>query len=102
MAGFVSALAKQTGLNATEEADLLVEMTREARKVSTDTLKVGLIDRQTVDKILPVSINPQPQSFTRVFFYLTSATGQEKLTAPLIQKVTRDGDTVVEVGVLGY
>ena len=102
LAGFVSALAKQTGLNATEETDLLVEMTREARKVSTDTLKVGLIDRQTVDKILPVSINPQPQSFTRVFFYLTSATGQEKLTAPLIQKVTRDGDTVVEVGVLGY
>lgn len=103
LAEFVALVADKVGLNATEQADLLVEMTREANKLSGKTLKVGLFTRETLDKLLPVSINPHPRSFTRLLFYLTSASGKEKLTEPALQKVDRNGDNVVvEVGAVGF
>ena len=99
---FVSSLAQKSGLNSAEEKSLQVEMTREAKKLSATTLKIGLIDRSTLDKVLPVSITPQPQTYYRLFFYVTKADVKEKLATPTLQKLAREGDTVVELGVLGF
>ena len=103
LAEFVGLVANKAGLTATEQSDLLIEMNREANKLSGKFLKVGLFARETVDKLLPVTIKPQPQSFTRLLFYLTSVGGNEKLSEPLVQKVERSGDNVVvEVGAVGF
>ena len=99
---FVDSVSQKLGLNSSEKEGLLIEITREADKLSAKTLKVGLLDRDVLDKVLPVSITPQPQAFHRVFFYVTSADAKESLESPSLQKLTRDGDTVVELGVLGF
>ena len=98
---FVSSVAEKLGLNSAEKESLLVEMTRETNKLSAETLKIGLLDRQVLDKVLPVSITPQPQSYYRLFFSVTSTYPKEKLETPTLQKIAREGDTVVELGVLG-
>ena len=77
-------------------------MTREANKLSAKNLRVGLLDRQLIDKVLPVSITPQPKTYHRLFFYITSANAKESLESPSIQKLTRGTDTVVELGVVGF
>lgn len=99
---FADLVAAKAGLNLEERADLLVEIKREARKQTGEKLKIGLLDRNTVDELLPVTITPQPQSYSRMLFYLTSANTKEKLREPSIQKVERGGDlVVVELGAVG-
>ncbi|MBI4226341.1 hypothetical protein HY612_04475 [Candidatus Roizmanbacteria bacterium] len=95
-------LALKLGLNSSEKESLLVELTREANQLSSRTLKVGLLDRQLVDKLLPVSVTPLPDNYHRVLFYVTSGNVKEKLQTPSLQKLIREGDTVVEVGAVSF
>ena len=99
---FADSVSQKLGLNLQEKESLLVELTREANKLTSKTLKVGLLERKTLDEVIPVSIEPQPQSYHRVIFYVTSAGSKDHLETPTLQKLTRAGDTVVEVGVLGF
>ena len=100
---FVNLVATKAGLNSYEKSDLLVELTREARKQTTDMLKVGLLKRNIVDELLPVVITPKPQSYSRMLFYLTSANSNENLHEPTLTKVERDDElVVVEVGAVGF
>lgn len=99
---FVNSVSQKLGLNLSEKESLLVELTREAKKLSTKTLKVGLLHREMLDKVLPVSITPQPQTYHRIFFYVTSASSKERLESPALQKLTRVGDTVVELGAVSF
>lgn len=99
---FVSTISEKTGLNGQEEAGLLVELTREVNRLSAAKLKVGILDRSILDKVLPVSITPQPETYHRFFFYVAPAGTEENLTAPVIEKLTRTENMVVELGVLGF
>src|SRR3989338_3189070 len=99
---FADSVSQKLGLNLQEKESLLVELTRAANKLTSKTLKVGLLERKTLDEVIPVSIEPQPQSYHRVIFYVTSTSSKERLESPAIQKLTRAGDTVVELGVLGF
>ena len=100
---FVDSVAASAGLNSEEKTDLLVELTKEAKKVNSDTLKVGLLDKAILDKVLPVSVTPQPDSYYRFLLFLTANEPGEKLSDPQIEKVQRDGDVVVvEVGAVSF
>src|SRR3989344_5468715 len=102
LAEFVNSLSEKAGLNESEEAGLMVELTREAGKLSASSLKVGFINKTVLDKVLPVSITPQPEAYHRFFLFVTAADPEEKLTTPTVEKLNRVEDMAVELGVLGF
>ncbi|OGK41114.1 hypothetical protein A3A74_02100 [Candidatus Roizmanbacteria bacterium RIFCSPLOWO2_01_FULL_35_13] len=99
---FINDVAEKAGLNSAEKTGLTIELTREVNKLSSSTLKVGLLDRAVLDQVLPVSITPQPEVYHRFFLYVTTADANEKLTSPTVDRLTRVDDLVVEIGVLGF
>ena len=99
---FVNSISKKAGLNVSEKAGLMIELTRETKKLSSANLKIGLLDREIIDKILPVSITPQPKTNHRFFLYVTEADPNEQLTSPNIEKLKRVDDMMIELGVLGF
>jgi len=101
LAEFVNSISNKAGLNLAERESLFIEMSRELNRLTGNFLKVGIVDRKILDKVLPVSITPQPEAYHRFFLYVTSAVPHEKLTQPTVEKLTRVDDMVVELGVLG-
>jgi len=95
-----SVLKDKLLLNEKEITDLRIELEREARKVHSDDLHLSFIERELIDKYLPISITPTPNNIERVFIYMRRAQDNEQATAPCLKPLTRSPYTVVETGVL--
>ena len=59
---------------------------------------VGVMDKQTVDQIEPLSINPIPDKIIRVRLYFEALKDKIKVSEPKIVTPKRSGFTVVEWG----
>lgn len=100
---FIDKLAEQLELNAAEKLSLSAELNKEKSNISAESLKIGIIDRQTLDKILPVQIYPQPETAERLIFYLTEGNPDNKINPPVLKPVDRNSDfSLVEIGAIGF
>lgn len=87
------------GLNTQEEERLIQDVQNELLDVkNSNFLKISIIPQVEIEKQLPLSINPQPESLYRIHLYLSSVYSNQTIKAPFIQPLNRSGFTVLELG----
>lgn len=96
---FVASLSQKVGLNTQEEKDLASELKRETATLSAKYLKVSFVEQSLLDEVLPINISPKPQQTYRLMLYIESTSSLYSLPAPRLERVWRNGYTVVETGV---
>jgi hypothetical protein len=96
----IANVGEKMQLTPTEIKDLQIEAERDIHSIQTDSLRISLMEQSVLDKYLPIQIEPKPQTIHRIHLFVEKAKDNELSTPPLIQKISRDGFTVVETGVI--
>ena len=94
-----SNVAINLGLNKTETDDLISEINRELYFVDWQEIKISIIDNYLIEKFVPLTIIPKPDSLSRLYFYLEDGAGKS-IENPSVSKITRRGLTIIETGVV--
>lgn len=99
------ALAQQMGLNPQETHALTTDVKRILSKdkfQSAPYVRISFVEPTTLNQQLPVEVNPQPQTFTRIHLLLEPLNKPPKKPAPpTLPKVTRSQYFyLIEVGAL--
>lgn len=85
------------GLNEKEKQDFLEYWTK-ALDWTKPYYAVYYISSEEIDKAIPLTISPKPDSIMRMFFYFVPVDGKIKLKEPSIQTFERNGFSAVEWG----
>lgn len=94
-------LFPKLGLNQKEANDLLTDVrTSLMGSGNSAYLKISLIDEAVVDRYLPLTISPAPDTVHRIHLMLTLFDNPIETTEPTIVPIDRSGFTVVETGVV--
>lgn len=99
---FIVFLSEKLGLTQSEQDHLWTEIKRDVLGQTSNTVKLSLVSEPLVNKLLPLSISPQPTAIHRLLFYIRGAYASENPAPPQLQKIDRKGFTVVEVGVITH
>src|SRR3989344_965930 len=95
-----NALSAKIGLNEAETRQLAAEVNRELRQMTSENVKLTFLPQDFLNKYLTETISPRPTATYRYIVYITPATGNETVPAPLLQKISRTSFFAVEVGAL--
>jgi len=93
-------LAPHFGLKTEETSGLSAEVKRELNNLPEGLIKVSFVEQELLSKYLPIKVNPQPKSTSRIILYLSPTTSEESVLPPKLSPITRTGFSVVEVGVM--
>lgn len=96
LASFYSEILPKLGLNSKEIKDFKEYW--EKYLPYSPYYFVGLMDKNSIDKIEPLSINPVPKTILRVRFYFKSLDKPIDTKMPVLTSSRREGFTVVEWG----
>lgn len=92
---FAGEVGLKLKLTAGEKTRLIYELNHATKKLSTQSIFIGLISRAELDTKLPLTVSPQPKIY-RYFFYIGADTG--KYTAPHISPIQRTDSMIIEIG----
>ena len=97
---FTAELAHRIGLNTLETQNLLSELERSSSKFTTPFVKIAFVPQEFLSTRVPLYVSPQPDSLSRIYLELTGLTTYPRLPLPELPSLTRNGSTVVEVGLV--
>lgn len=92
-------IADRLGLTDNESRALLTELKNVAGKLETpEYLLFKLVTQNELEKKLPLNIIPEPNNIYRIHFLVNEAPEQGVINEPRLEKINREGFTVVEIG----
>lgn len=91
-------LESALGLSPLEAERGLFELHHAADSINSQIIFIGLIPQEEVNKKLPITITPDPQSVYRLHFYITRATDGENPAAPILYPIVRTANMALELG----
>jgi len=94
----VTAISQKLQLNDKEGRRLQQEVSNALVGSDSSYIIVSIANKEEVNKNLPLSFSPQPESVNRIMLILNPTNSLEKLKTPTIQSLTRHGFTVIELG----
>lgn len=86
------------GLTASEREFLVKDLQKIIRKVDKNYVRVGISSEAELNNKLALTIFPQPQNLVRIHLLVTPLESKKALSSPKVEKIARDGFTVVEIG----
>lgn len=92
-------ITSQLELNEKESQALFFDIKNALPKVKTEYMKISLIDEDEINQKLPLQITPQPETIHRIHLLLTPQDKQQSIISPVIKPLSRDGFTLIELGV---
>lgn len=93
-------ISSKLELNHAEANALLADIQKELPKLKKIAyVKISLIAKSEVDKNLPLSISPRPDTVNRIHILISPLDRKAAIEPQLITPITRQGFTVVELGV---
>ena len=94
---FVNTISEEMKLSSLEIQRLNYEIENAAREVKSESLFIGIIDQNELNRKIPLSVNPAPESIQRVHFYIGKMSNQS-VKAPNVIPVERNKYMVLEFG----
>jgi hypothetical protein len=94
---FTQNVAQKLQLNAAETARLYIEVYNASSDYDSNKVFVGLIDQKVIDKNIPLTIVPAPESVRRFHFYVGNVE-DTAVPAPKLSPVVRKSFMLVELG----
>lgn len=100
LSSFMNGKLDEIGLNAQEKKDMLDYWLVKMQKENTPYYRISFLQNAEMNQIAPMSIQPQPDSYTRVFLDYKPLVSMPKtvLEPQNLQKFDRKGFVVVEWG----
>lgn len=97
---FIATLSSDMGLNQTERENLIAELQRPSLAFTQPYIKITFASQEFLQNTLPLDVNPQPDSLSRVFIVLQGITAPYSIQQPPLPRISRTGLTVVETGII--
>jgi hypothetical protein len=93
-------ISYKLGLNSKEKGALIADFKATVEKIKVDHsyLFISLVDREEIDQKLPLSINPAPDSFTRIHLFIIPLSEKFPVNPPVMTPIKRAGFTALEIG----
>ncbi|MCX7996136.1 MAG: hypothetical protein N2691_00030 [Patescibacteria group bacterium] len=98
IAKFSEQIGKKLGLTEPETGRLLFELTHAIAGKSEDIISIGLISPETLDSLIPLSIEPRPDRIYRFHFAVSTGKYYSEKQTPQLSPVVRDGSVLLEIG----
>jgi len=98
LAGFLHKKLDEIGFNKNEKKDFLDYWLSELQAKNGKYYRISFLQNKELNSLIPMKINPIPDSIYRYFIDYSVLDKPVKITPQKLQKIERDGFTLVEWG----